>query len=87
MEALAQIVSEALYLVLLLSAPVLAVSLGVALVVGLLQAATQLSDATLAFVPRLLAIGAVLVVSGGWMGEQMLRFTTELWQRIPELVQ
>lgn len=79
---LTRLTAETLYLVLWLSAPVLLVSLAVGLLVGLLQAVTQVQDQALSFVPRLAAVGAVLAVLGGWMGAELLRFTTSLWRAL-----
>ncbi len=78
--------AETLYLVLLVSAPALAASLIVGLGVGLLQAVTQVQEQTLSFVPKLVAVAVVLVVSGGWMSAELVRFTSELWSSIPALV-
>ena len=83
---LTRLTAETLYLVLLVSAPPLVVALAVGLVVGLLQAVTQVQEQTLSFVPKLVAVATVLVVGGGWMGGQLLRFTERLWLAIPEMM-
>lgn len=83
---LTRLTAETLYLVLLVSAPVLGVSLLVGLTVGLLQAVTQVQEQTLSFVPKLLGVGVALAVAGGWMGGQLIRFTDHLWRAIPVLV-
>ncbi len=83
---LARLSAETLYLVLLVSAPALLVSLAVGFGVGLLQAVTQVQEQTLSFVPKLVAVGLVLALGGGWMGGQLLRFTEVLWSAIPDLV-
>jgi type III secretion HrpO family protein len=83
---LTRLTAETLYLVLLVSGPPLLVALAVGLVVGLLQAVTQVQEQTLSFVPKLVAVATVLVVGGGWMGGQLLRFTDRLWRAIPELM-
>ncbi|MCB9614138.1 MAG: flagellar biosynthesis protein FliQ [Sandaracinus sp.] len=83
---LARLSAETLYLVLLVSAPALLVSLAVGFGVGLLQAVTQVQEQTLSFVPKLVAVGLVLALAGGWMGAQLLRFTDTLWSAIPDLV-
>ena len=80
-----QVVREGLYLVLLVSAPPLVVSLVVGLVVSLLQATTQLQDHTLGFVPKLVAVLATLAITGPWIGGQLARFTRLLLQAIPLL--
>ena len=83
---LTRLTTETLYLVLLVSAPALCVSVVVGFVVGLLQAVTQVQEQTLSFVPKLAAVAAALAVGGGWMGAQLLRFTDTLWRAIPTLL-
>ena len=82
---LTRLTVEALYLVLLISAPVLLVSMCVGLCVGLLQAATQVQEQTLTFVPKLVAVGLVLALAGTWMGQELLSYTDVIWRAIPEL--
>ena len=83
---LTRLTAEALYLVLLVSAPPLLVSLAVGLAVGLLQAVTQVQESTLAFVPKLAAVAVALAVFGGFMGGEMVRFTQSLFEAIPTLI-
>ena len=83
---LARLTAETLYLVLLVSGPVLVVSLLVGFTIALLQAVTQVQEQTLSFVPKLVAVGITLAVAGGWMGGQLLRFADALWQQIPILI-
>lgn len=83
---LSRLVAETLYLVLLVSAPALLVSLLVGFVVGLLQAVTQVQEQTLSFVPKLVAVAATLAAFGGFMGSELVRFTDALWRAIPTLV-
>lgn len=78
--------AETLYLVLIVSMPALVASLAVGLGLGVLQAVTQVQEQTLTFVPKLVAVAAVLAVLGGWMTGELVRFTTELWTAIPRLV-
>ena len=80
-----QVVREGLYLVLLVSAPAVFVSLVVGLIVSLLQATTQLQDHTLTFVPKLVAVLATLAIAGPWIGAQLVRFTRTLLAAIPLL--
>jgi flagellar biosynthetic protein FliQ len=80
---LSRLVAETLYLVLLVSAPALLVSLLVGFTVGLLQAVTQVQEQTLSFVPKLVAVAAALAVFGGFMGGELVRFTQALWGAIP----
>lgn len=80
-----QVVREGLYLVLLVSAPPVFVSLIVGLFVSLLQATTQLQDHTISFVPKLVAVLVSLAVAGPWIGAQVVRFTQTLLAAVPQL--
>jgi flagellar biosynthetic protein FliQ len=71
---------------LILAAPVLLVSLIVGSLISLVQAATQINEATMTFVPKMVAIGAVLAFLGSWMLQQLLVFTTGLFTSLPNLV-
>ena len=74
---------EGLLLVLLVSAPPLLASLIVGFVVSVVQAATQIQDPTLMFVPKLVAVFLVLLASGPLLGAQVLRFAQALLLAIP----
>lgn len=67
-------IREGLVLVLLLSAPPLLASLIVGLVVGIFQAATQIQDQTVSFVPKLVVVVIIIIVTGPILGAQLLRF-------------
>ena len=84
--AILEIASEAMTAAALLAAPILLTSLAVGLLMGLIQSATQLNEPTLAFVPKFMAVGVVLLISGGWMLQEMVSFTQELFEGIPRLV-
>lgn len=71
--------TDALWLVALVAAPLLGVALLLALVVGMLQAATRITEPTLAFVPKLAAVLLVLALLGGWMGDRVVDFAAEQW--------
>ncbi len=81
--SLAQSTTEIL---LILAGPVLIVSLVVGCVVSLVQAATQLNESTLTFVPKIVGIGVVMLLLGSWMLERMLVFTTNLFNNLPNLI-
>lgn len=70
----------ALWAGLLVGAPVLLAALGVGLIVSLLQAVTQIQETTLSFLPKLLAVAAVLVFLGPWMLRELMNFTTLAFQ-------
>ncbi len=69
-----ELARQALWLVVLISAPVVLTALGVGLVVSVLQAASQIQEFTLSFVPKILAVLLVLAVAAPWMGEKLVRF-------------
>ena len=69
-----------------LAAPVLLSALVVGFVVSLLQSVTQMQDPALAFVPKLVAVGICLLLFGSWMITEITVFTTQLYERIPDLV-
>jgi flagellar biosynthesis protein FliQ len=77
---------EALYLLLTVSAPVLLVVLVVGLVVSLFQAVTQIHEATLSFVPKMLAAVAVFAISGPWMMGSLVDYIRRTIESIPSLV-
>jgi len=66
---------EALLLTLVLASPVLAVGLVVALIVGVLQAATQVQDATLSFIPKIAAMLLAAMVFGSWIFSRLIEFS------------
>ncbi|HVT06572.1 MAG TPA: flagellar biosynthetic protein FliQ [Polyangia bacterium] len=78
-ELVLRAVREGLILVLLLSGPPLAASLVTGFVVGILQAATQIQDATLAFVPKLVVVLLVLAAMGPVLGAALVRFSHSLF--------
>lgn len=78
---------EAIQMVLMLSAPVLIVAVVVGTMISLVQAVTQVHEQTLAFLPKLLAVALVLAISGGWMLEQTIGYTTRCFDRIATVTQ
>ncbi|MCX7984348.1 MAG: flagellar biosynthesis protein FliQ [Bacteroidetes bacterium] len=77
---------EAFYTMLLISAPTLIVSMVVGLVVSIFQAATSIQEFTLSFVPKLVLIAIVLVLTMPWILETMITFTVSLFHQIPVVV-
>jgi flagellar biosynthetic protein FliQ len=75
----------AVFEVLMLSAPMLLTALVIGLVVAIVQAATQIQEQTLTFVPKLVAILAVLGILGGWMFTMLGNYTVELFNMIPKV--
>jgi flagellar biosynthetic protein FliQ len=77
---------EALVMLLMVASPVLLVVLVVGLVVSLIQAVTQINEATLAFVPKLVAALAVLAVGGPWMLSMLVDYIRRTIEAIPSAV-
>jgi len=77
---------EALWMMLLISAPVLGIILLVGLVVSLFQAVTQINEATLAFVPKLVAAMAVFAIAGPWMLTSLIEYIRRTLEAIPSVV-
>jgi len=77
---------EALLMLLMVSAPVLAAALIVGLLVSLFQAVTQINEATLAFVPKLLAVIAVFAIAGPWMLTMLVEYIRRVLEAIPASV-
>ncbi|MEY2657557.1 MAG: flagellar biosynthesis protein FliQ [Limnohabitans sp.] len=76
---------QALWITMLVSAPLLVVGLAVGLLIGIFQAATSINEQTLSFIPKLIALGLTLSIAGGWMINTMVDYTRVLFGRIPTL--
>jgi flagellar biosynthetic protein FliQ len=76
---------EALWMTILVSAPLLGVALAAGLFIGVIQAATSINEMTLSFIPKLAALAVVLVITGGWQIGIMVDFTRRIFERIPQL--
>jgi len=85
-ELVLDIGQEALWVTALLAAPLLLSALVIGLLVGMIQAATQIQEMTLTFIPKLAVLGLALVVAGSWMLGLITDFTINLIERIPELI-
>ena len=85
-ETVLDIGREALWLAVLLAGPMLGAALAVGLFIGVIQAATQIQEMTLSFIPKLLALVIVLFLIGPWMLRIIVTFTQRLFMDIPGLV-
>ena len=85
-EIIMTIGQRALEITLLLSAPLLIAALVIGLLVGVFQAATQINEMTLSFIPKLLGMAATLVIAGPWMLKVLIGYTRELFEAIPGLI-
>ena len=77
--------NQALWMTVLVSAPLLAVALIVGLAVGIVLAATSVNEATLSFIPKLAAMTVTLAVVGGWQIATLVDYTRGIFLRIPSL--
>ncbi len=83
-EFVIQTGQQALVLTVMLAAPILVAALGVGLLIGVFQAATQIQEMTLSFIPKLGAVVVTLIVAGPWMIRILMEFTIRLIENIPE---
>lgn len=85
-ETVMTVGQRALEMTLMLAAPLLLVALVTGLVVGAFQAATQINEMTLSFIPKLIAMALTLVLAGPWMLKLIVGYTRELFESIPMLI-
>jgi flagellar biosynthetic protein FliQ len=77
---------QALSITVMIAAPMLLSALVVGLAIGMIQAATQINEMTLSFIPKLLVLALAIAVGGSWMMRTMLSFTRQLYNSIPTLI-
>ena len=77
---------QGLYMLLLVAAPILLTVLAVGVLVSVFQAATQINEATLSFVPKVIAAVLVLAITGPWMVNTLVEYIQRTLQSIPQLV-
>lgn len=77
---------QAIEVTLLISAPLLVTALVVGLIISVFQAATQLNESTLQFVPKLVVMFLVLLLAGPWMLQYMVDYIQRLFESIPQLI-
>ncbi|HUT39809.1 MAG: flagellar biosynthesis protein FliQ [Gammaproteobacteria bacterium] len=85
-ESVILIGQEAIKITILMSAPILGSALAVGLLVGMFQAATQIQEMTLSFIPKLAMIATMLMFAGTWMIHLVVDFTRRLFENIPNLI-
>jgi flagellar biosynthesis protein FliQ len=86
MHQLNAILQQALYLVLLVSAPPVLMSLVVGFLISVFQATTQIQEQTLSFAPKVIAVFGVLALAGPWIGSQLVRFTFHVFDQFPAII-
>ena len=77
---------EAMYVTMLLAAPLLLSALAVGLLIGVFQAATQIQEMTLSFIPKLMVLVFALLTAGPWMLNVLIEFTMRLFADIPGML-
>ncbi|HQS02085.1 MAG: flagellar biosynthetic protein FliQ [Halothiobacillus sp. 24-54-40] len=85
-DTVLDITRQAMVMILLLSMPILLTALAVGLLIGMFQAATQINEMTLSFIPKLFAVVLAILLAGPWMLHLLIDFTLNLFHRIPSLI-
>ncbi len=85
-QSVLTLAQQALEVTVLISAPLLLTALAVGLLVSIFQAATQINEMTLSFIPKLLAMFAVLVLGGPWMLQTLIDYIQRLYLSIPQMI-
>jgi len=85
-ETVIEVGRQAMLVTGLLAAPLLLSALVVGLLIGMFQAATQINEMTLTFVPKLIIVAVVLLVSGPWLLKTLVGFTVQLVEGIPDMI-
>jgi flagellar biosynthetic protein FliQ len=84
-DTVTELAVQAMTVALKVSAPFLVVGLVIGLLISIFQAATQIQEVTLTFVPKIVAVGVVVVLAGPWMLDQLVVYTDDLYRSIPTL--
>jgi flagellar biosynthesis protein FliQ len=85
-ETVVEVGREALMVMVLLSAPALLTALAIGLAIGMVQAATQIQEMTLSFIPKLLGMFVALAITGNWMLGLVVDYTLRLYDAIPGMI-
>jgi flagellar biosynthetic protein FliQ len=85
-ESVISIGQHGLLIMLLVAAPMLLVALAVGLLVSIFQAATQINEMTLSFIPKLVAVFATLIIAGPWMLGLLVDYIRQLFASIPGII-
>lgn len=85
-EMVLTIASEALGVTAMLAAPLLLITLITGVLIGMLQAATQINEMTLSFIPKLMALALMLLAAGPWMLQFVTHYTRTLFTSIPSML-
>lgn len=85
-ESVMDLAYQGMRITLFMAGPLLLTALLVGLLISLFQAATQINEMTLSFIPKILAVFTVLVLAGPWMIKLIVDFTRELFTNIPRMI-
>jgi flagellar biosynthetic protein FliQ len=85
-ETVMALAQHALTVTTMLAAPMLIAALVAGLAIGMIQAATQINEMTLSFIPKLLVLVATLFIAGPWMLKLLVSYTRQLFESIPSLI-
>ncbi len=85
-ESVVTIGQNAIYITVLIISLLLLPALGVGLLISMFQAATQINEQTLSFIPKLLVMFAVMIFGGSWIVQTVVNYTTRLFEEIPLLI-
>ncbi|HHJ19489.1 MAG TPA: flagellar biosynthesis protein FliQ [Gammaproteobacteria bacterium] len=85
-ETVINIAQEALLLAIMITAPLLGTALLIGLIIGMFQAATQINEMTLSFIPKLLGLVMVIFIAGNWILTTLINYTQRLIESIPSLI-
>lgn len=85
-DLVVQMAREALYMVMLISAPMLGLGMLVGILVSVFQATTQIQEQTLAFIPKIVAVFVAILIFGPWMLRLLTDYVRELFVNLPSLI-
>lgn len=85
-SAVVHLAVQSMIIAMKLAAPILIVSLAIGFAISLMQSVTQIQEVTLSFVPKLLGVAIVILVSGHWMLGEVVDFTRQLFDTLPQLL-
>lgn len=85
-ESVIEFGQHALYVAMMVAAPLLLTALLVGLIIGVVQAATQINEMTLSFIPKVIAMAVVALIAGPWMLRTLVQFTRQLIESLPGAV-
>jgi flagellar biosynthetic protein FliQ len=85
-EVVMEIGRQAVEMTLMLSAPLLLAALVIGLIVSIFQAATQINEQTLSFIPKLVGMLLILLLAGPWMLQIMVDYVRRLFESIPQII-